>query len=101
MSTNLLYDLHCHSTASDGTLSPAALVAHACGRGVNVLALTDHDSTAGIAEAQRAAVGTGLSVVAGVELSVTKNQQLLHIVGHEDDGTAATQAERKERLRAF
>src|SRR3569623_940470 len=34
MSTNLLYDLHCHSTASDGTLSPAALVAHACGRGV-------------------------------------------------------------------
>jgi len=101
MSTNLLYDLHCHSTASDGTLSPAALVAHACGRGVNVLALTDHDSTAGIVEAQRAAVGTGLTVVAGVELSVTWNHQLLHIVGLGVDGAAAALAEGLERLRAF
>lgn len=77
----LKYDLHSHSTASDGTLSPSALVAHACRQGVDVLALTDHDVTSGVAEAQAAAVGTGLRVVAGVEVSATWNHQLLHIVG--------------------
>lgn len=77
----LKYDLHSHSTASDGTLSPSALVEHACLRGVDVLALTDHDVTSGVAEAQAAAAGTGLRVVAGVEVSATWNHQLLHIVG--------------------
>ncbi len=49
------YDLHCHSTRSDGLLSPAAVVRRAAARGVDVLALTDHDETAGLAEARAAA----------------------------------------------
>ena len=46
------YDFHCHSTVSDGMLSPTAVVERAAARGVRVLALTDHDDTAGLAEAR-------------------------------------------------
>ena len=46
------YDLHCHSTHSDGLLAPAAVVARAREHGVDVLALTDHDELSGLAEAQ-------------------------------------------------
>src|SRR3569623_484013 len=97
----VIYDLHCHSTASDGTLSPGALVAHACAQGVNVLALTDHDVTAGIAEARQAAAGTGLTLGAGVEISVTWNHQLLHFVGLGVEGDAPALAQGLEPLRAF
>lgn len=75
------YDLHSHSTASDGTLSPAELVRHAAAQGVDVLALTDHDVTAGLAEARRTATEAGVVLVPGVEISVNWNHQLLHIVG--------------------
>lgn len=98
---SFIYDLHCHSTASDGTLSPAALVAHALAQGVNVLALTDHDVTAGIAEARQAAEGTGLTLVAGVEISVTWNHQLLHIVGLGVAGDTPALAQGLETLRTF
>ena len=75
------YDLHSHSTASDGTLTPAALVRAAHEAGVGVLALTDYDTTAGIAEASRAAAGLGITLLAGVEISVTWSAQTVHIVG--------------------
>ncbi len=75
------YDLHSHSTASDGTLSPAALVRAADEAGVELLALTDHDTTAGIAEAQREARQRAIELVAGVEISVTWSAQTVHIVG--------------------
>ena len=79
---SLVYDLHSHSTASDGTLTPADLVRHAADAGVNVLALTDHDTTAGIMQAREAAAAVdGFSLVAGIELSVTWNRQTVHIVG--------------------
>src|SRR5690348_8071846 len=65
------YDLHCHSTRSDGTLSPAAVVQRAAERGVQVLALTDHDEVAGLDEARDAARETGIRFVDGAELSVT------------------------------
>lgn len=78
---NSCYDLHSHSTASDGTLSPSALVARAVGAGVDVLALTDHDTTEGLQEASAAAKGTGLCLVTGVEISVTWGGQVVHIVG--------------------
>jgi 3',5'-nucleoside bisphosphate phosphatase len=88
----LLYDLHSHSTASDGTLSPAALVAHARAQGVDVLAVTDHDTTAGLAEAAEAAERYGVELVPGVEISVTWNRQLVHIVGlHVDPRSALLQ----------
>lgn len=75
------FDLHSHSTASDGSLSPTALVERAASVGVDVLALTDHDSTAGLSEASRTAQRMGLHLVAGAELSVTWNGQVIHIVG--------------------
>lgn len=75
------YDLHCHSTASDGELSPTALVEYAVQNGVEVLALTDHDVTDGLAEAAGAARAHGLGFVSGVEISVTWDTYLLHIVG--------------------
>ncbi|MFE2378557.1 PHP domain-containing protein [Streptomyces sp. NPDC059398] len=61
-------DLHTHSTASDGTDTPAELVRHAAAAGLDVVALTDHDSTRGHAEA-RAALPAGLTLVTGAELS--------------------------------
>jgi 3',5'-nucleoside bisphosphate phosphatase len=75
------YDLHSHSTASDGTLSPSELVRRASAAGVDVLALTDHDSTAGLQEARVEAQRLGLSLVNGCEISVTWSGSTLHILG--------------------
>jgi predicted metal-dependent phosphoesterase TrpH len=77
----LHYDLHSHSLASDGTLSPGDLVHAAAAAGVDVLALTDHDSVDGIAEAQRSARDNGLRLVPGVEISVTWQSRTLHVLG--------------------
>lgn len=74
-------DLHCHSTISDGLLSPEELVAHAAEKGVKVLALTDHDDIAGLARARAAALQHGIQFVNGVEISVTWKKRTLHIVG--------------------
>jgi len=83
MNTDLIkqYDLHCHSTASDGELSPVDLVRHAVASGVQVLALTDHDVTDGYAAAASEAQACGLKFIAGVEISVTWGKHLIHIVG--------------------
>ncbi len=78
---NRCYDLHSHSTASDGTLTPAALVAHAAAQGVDVMALTDHDTTAGLDEARDAARQHGIELVPGVEISVTWMRRTIHVVG--------------------
>jgi predicted metal-dependent phosphoesterase TrpH len=77
----LRYDLHTHSLHSDGTLTPAELVACAYARGVDVLALTDHDVTDGLAEADAAARACGMTLIPGVEVSVTWQNQTLHVVG--------------------
>ena len=74
-------DLHCHSTYSDGTLTPDELVARAAERGVNVLALTDHDDTGGLAAARAAALRLGVAFIDGVEISVTWRDQTIHVVG--------------------
>jgi predicted metal-dependent phosphoesterase TrpH len=75
------HDLHCHSTASDGTLPPAALVARAGAAGVDVLALTDHDTLDGYHEAVCAASGVPLQLVAGVEISVSWQALTIHVLG--------------------
>lgn len=75
------YDLHCHSTASDGALSPEDLVKRAVAQGVEVLALTDHDGTEGIVAAQQAADALPIQLIHGVEISVTWRHKTLHIVG--------------------
>lgn len=74
-------DLHCHSTASDGTLPPAEVVRRAHANGVDLLALTDHDELLGIADAAAEAADIGLRFVPGVEISVSWLDQTLHIVG--------------------
>ena len=75
------YDLHAHSTASDGTLTPTQLMARAAGAGVQVMALTDHDTLAGLDEAAKAAAGHGMVFVPGVEVSVTWSGITVHVVG--------------------
>jgi 3',5'-nucleoside bisphosphate phosphatase len=75
------YDLHCHSTASDGLLAPAALVRRAAGNGVEMLALTDHDELRGLAEARAEAGTLGLRFIDGVEVSITWGGITIHIVG--------------------
>ena len=75
------YDLHCHSLFSDGQLSPTELVSLAAKNDISHLALTDHDTLAGLEEAQLAAAQHSISLVNGIELSCTWNGQLLHIVG--------------------
>lgn len=74
------YDLHCHSDASDGTLSPARLVERAADAGVGVLALTDHDTTDGLDAARQAAAARGVRLVDGAEISVTWDKRTVHIV---------------------
>lgn len=76
-----LYDLHTHSTASDGTLSPRELVKRAHDNGVDVLALTDHDSTEGMAEAEDMALRLGIDLIPGVEISVSWDPYVIHVVG--------------------
>lgn len=75
------YDLHCHSTVSDGLLLPAVLMARAAERGVKFIALTDHDDTDGLAEAAQAAAQHQMKFINGVEISVTWRSHTLHIVG--------------------
>jgi predicted metal-dependent phosphoesterase TrpH len=75
------YDLHCHSTASDGLLAPAALVRRAAGNGVEILALTDHDELCGLAEARAEAAALGLRFIDGVEVSISWGGITIHVVG--------------------
>ena len=81
MARLLNYDLHCHSTASDGLLAPAILVERAAGNGVDVLALTDHDEISGLAEARARAAEVGLRFVDGVEVSISWGGITIHVVG--------------------
>lgn len=73
-------DLHMHSTASDGALAPAEVVAAAKAAGVGAIALTDHDTLDGIPEATRAATAVGIRVVPGVELSAYDGAREIHIL---------------------
>ena len=81
MSRALNIDLHTHSNCSDGSLSPAALIERAVLAGVDVLALTDHDTVAGLDEAQRAAAELALKLVPGVEISAAWAGQAIHVLG--------------------
>jgi len=84
------YDLHSHSISSDGALSPEDLIARAIAQGVDVLALTDHDGTEGIAAAQQASKNTDLTLIPGVEISVTWGGGTVHIIGLNVDAKNAT-----------
>jgi predicted metal-dependent phosphoesterase TrpH len=75
-------DLHCHSSASDGLLAPAAVVERAHALGVGTLALTDHDTLAGLGEAAAAADRLGVRFVAGSELSVRPPSGSMHLLAY-------------------
>jgi len=79
--SDFVYDYHCHSTASDGALTPTELVHRAAAAGVNSFALTDHDTVAGLAEAEAAAKALGMEFISGVELSVGWANSEFHLVG--------------------
>jgi 3',5'-nucleoside bisphosphate phosphatase len=77
-----MIDLHTHSTASDGSFSPSALIAEAAKRGLSAIALTDHDTTGGIEEAARAAKEKGLRFIPGIELEIAWNRDgEFHLLG--------------------
>ncbi len=94
-------DLHVHSTASDGTLAPSALAVLAKRAGLTHLAVTDHDSVAGIAEAARACRRLDIVLIPGVELSATApDGGDVHVLGYFIDTESAELLEHLEDLRA-
>ena len=76
-----MIDLHTHSTASDGTMSPSELMNYASSKGISVIALTDHDTTAGLAEASHEAKKLGMTFVPGIEISVEWPTGEFHLLG--------------------
>jgi 3',5'-nucleoside bisphosphate phosphatase len=93
-------DLHTHSNISDGTDSPTALVLAAVEAGLDVIALTDHDTFAGVAEAQEAAKRTGLKVLVGVEISTKYDGTSVHLLGYGCDPQAPALTEELARIRS-
>lgn len=101
MTETRVYDLHTHTFYSDGALSPAELVARAAANGVQVLALTDHDVTDGLPEARAASEAAGITLVPGVEISVTWGGQTVHVVGLNIDTADTALQAGLARMREF
>ncbi|MCL1980328.1 MAG: PHP domain-containing protein [Proteobacteria bacterium] len=80
-------DLHTHSIYSDGSCTPAELVALAVDHGLRGLALTDHDTVEGVEETCRLGTEAGLTVISGVEISTSLHQHTIHILGYGFDPT--------------
>jgi predicted metal-dependent phosphoesterase TrpH len=75
-------DLHLHTTASDGRCSPSELVARAAAAGVSVMAVTDHDTTAGVAEVRAAARASDIQTISGIEITAVDEGRDLHVLGY-------------------
>jgi len=94
-------DLHCHSTASDGTLSPSEVVRLAVDRDLSALALTDHDTIAGVAEAAAEARRVGIDFIPGIEISAEyPHPGTMHLLGYGVDPHNSTLADLTRRLLA-
>ena len=74
-------DLHVHSNASDGTLSPEEVVRYAASKQLKAMALTDHDTIAGITQAKTAAAECGIELIPGIELSCFYQATEIHSLG--------------------
>lgn len=94
------YDLHNHSTRSDGLLTPTQLIELAARTGVDAIALTDHDTVEGLEEAAEAAAHLGVGFVPGVEISVTWGETTLHVVGLQVDPGSQALREGLDSIRA-
>lgn len=100
------WDLHVHTTASDGAWTPTEVVLSAAEGGLRGISITDHDTVAGVPEAIEAARGAGLILIPGTELSTTLEDVELHILGYGIDPEnealrargAAARARRRERM---
>lgn len=109
MSHTPYIDLHVHSNCSDGTFSPSQLVEYALEKGLQAIALTDHDTTEGIEEARAAAQNTSLQVIPGIELSTAFWGRDIHILGlnidpentYFQEKIKAFQQEREQRNRTM
>jgi len=84
-----LIDLHLHTTASDGLLSPSALVARAAGCGLRTISITDHDTCAGLSEAEEAARRHGIRLVPGIEITSVENGRDVHMLAYFLDASNA------------
>jgi 3',5'-nucleoside bisphosphate phosphatase len=93
------FDLHTHSTFSDGTLEPEQVVELAAGRDLTGIALTDHDTTDGVERAKEAATATGLTVLGGCELSAEHDAGPVHVLGYGFDPDEPTFAARRAWIR--
>lgn len=96
-------DLHAHSTASDGCQAPSEVVRQAALAGLPIMALTDHDSVAGVAEARAAGEALGVRVIAGCEFSVQGDWGEVHLLGYflpDDDPRLTGELTRLRDLRA-
>jgi hypothetical protein len=96
-----LIDLHLHTTASDGRLSPAQLVARAKSSGLTTIAVTDHDTVAAIAEATDVARAAGIRVVPGIEVTAVDDGRDVHMLGYFFDPRSETLAAVLEHQRAL
>jgi predicted metal-dependent phosphoesterase TrpH len=99
-----MIDLHLHTSASDGTLSPAELIARAACAGLTVVSVTDHDTIAALKEAGVAANAAGLTLVTGIEITAVEEDQDVHILGYFFDPAGARlteflRSQRADRLR--
>ena len=77
-----MIDLHMHTTASDGVLSPSALVERAFDVGIRILSVTDHDTMAGIEEASGAALARGMKFLPGIEITAVDNRKDIHMLAY-------------------
>jgi 3',5'-nucleoside bisphosphate phosphatase len=97
-------DLHLHTTASDGLLVPASLVARAAAAGLTIIAVTDHDTVAGLAEAVDAGRTHGTRVIAGIEMTAVEDSDDVHVLGYFIDPDSRVLAsflreQREDRIR--
>ena len=93
-------DLHTHTTCSDGSVGPADLVAMAASGGASAIAITDHDTVAGLFEARAAADRVGIEFMNGVEISAEYSPGTMHILGYCVDDLSATMESKLDQLRA-
>lgn len=99
-----MIDLHLHTTASDGTLSPPDLVARAACAGLSTISVTDHDTVAGLDEARAAAAARGITCIPGIEITAVEAGDDVHVLGYFVDPDSAAlvdflAAQRADRLR--
>lgn len=95
-----MIDLHTHTTASDGSLAPAALIAAARQAGLRVLSITDHDTTAGFEAVTEEARRAGVELVPGIEISAVADGRDMHVLGYFIDPSSSTLRAFLERQRA-